>query len=96
MLSIMAAMHDLDDDSIKALFGEAIIDELKAIREYLGMVPLAGQRLLTLEDHVANMDDTLKVVSALGRAHEKDIGKIKQNIRTVKEASIRLGNELTA
>lgn len=91
----MAAMHDLDDESIKALFGEAIIDELKAIREYLGMVPLAGQRLLTLEDHVANMDGALKVVSALGRVHEKDIGEIKQNIRTVKETSIRLGNELT-
>ena len=95
--SILArTMHDLDDESVRKLFGEAIIDELKAIREYLNMIPDASKRLLTLEDHVEVVGGKVRVISAVSRAQEQDIRTLKQNMAHVRSTASQLSQSITS
>ena len=38
-------MHNMDDDTLKEVLGEALMSELKAIREYVEDIPLIRRDL---------------------------------------------------
>jgi 2-phospho-L-lactate guanylyltransferase (CobY/MobA/RfbA family) len=73
-------MHDMDDETRKAVLGEALMDELKAIREYVQDVPVIKRELHQVKVTVDEMNSKLTVVEAVVRGHEADIRKLKRKV----------------
>jgi len=57
-------MHDMDDTTRKEVLGEAIMDELRAIRELVADVPVISGRVYSLKEDVAELKSDMKVVKA--------------------------------
>lgn len=73
-------MHDMSDEDRKAVFGEAILDELKVIREYLTDIPVIKKDVAVLKDDVAVLRQDMKVVKAVLSEHDTDIRMLKQKL----------------
>ena len=66
-------MHDMDDDSRLAILGEALMDELKVIREYLeDMVPIK-QDVKIVKEKIDNIESDISVLKAIARNHSRHI-----------------------
>jgi hypothetical protein len=70
-------MHDMDDKTRLEVLGEVMMDELKAIREYVADVSLLKQKLGNLNDRVDIMEQRLTVLERVVRAHESDIRNLQ-------------------
>lgn len=70
-------MHDMSDEDRKAVFGEAILDELKAIREYLTDIPVMNKKIDVLDEKVNALQLSDNVTKAVLREHEADIRMLK-------------------
>ena len=71
-------MHDMSDEDRKAVFGEAILDELKAIREYLTDIPVMNKKIDVLDEKVDALQQNDNVTEVVLREHEADIRMLKQ------------------
>lgn len=70
-------MHDMNDEDRKAVFGEAILDELKAIREYLTDIPVMNKKIDVLDEKVNALQLSDNVTKSVLREHEADIRMLK-------------------
>ena len=55
-------MHQLDDEAKKEVFGEAILDELKVIHEYVEQIPGINKRLDKVEDRLEGVETRLELL----------------------------------
>lgn len=71
-------MHDMDDDTRKEVLGEAIMDELKAIREYVEDIPEIKKDVKDLQARMTRVEDGMNIHGAVIREHESDLRILKQ------------------
>jgi hypothetical protein len=71
------AMHDIDDTTRKEVLGEVIMDELKAIREYVEDVPKIKAQAHQTNTTVNEINDRLVVIESVLRDHEAEIRNLK-------------------
>ena len=76
-------MHDMDDATRREILGEALMDELKVIREYLeGIIPLVGL-IPDMRKDIDELKHDMKLVKMTIREHS-------QWIRTHEQLHTRL------
>jgi 2-phospho-L-lactate guanylyltransferase (CobY/MobA/RfbA family) len=78
-------MHDMDDEQRKAVLGEALMDELRAIREQLDDLPAIKRDVVATREDVETIKVDLKAIKAavreiseVLREHDEDIGLLKR------------------
>jgi prefoldin subunit 5 len=64
-------MHDMSDADRKAVFGEAILDELKAINEYVRIIPEMNKKLDKMDERITSVEETTSVIKPI----------VKENVR---------------
>src|SRR4051794_31510183 len=70
--------HTMDDATRKAVLGEALMDELKAIREYVQDTPGMKQELREVKIAVDDFRADVHVVKAVARDHEAELRILKR------------------
>lgn len=65
----MRTMIQADDDTTKKLFGQLLLDELKAIHELVADIPEMKQDIEILKADVAILKSDMVVMKAIARAH---------------------------
>jgi len=75
-------MHDMDDETRKAILGEALMDELKAIRECVQDVPTIKNDVQALRADTEELKSDMKVVKAAVR-------DISSNLRSVESTTTK-------
>ena len=60
--------------------GEVLLDELRAIREYVEEIPGIKRRLGELETKIDKINDRTRVTESITRAHEAELKTIKQHV----------------
>lgn len=73
-------MINLTDKERLEILGEAFMDELKVIREYLSDIPIIKQRLSNIEVRLDKIEYRLENVERLVIEHDKDLTIIKQKL----------------
>ena len=71
-------MHDIDDETRRAVLGEALMDELKVIREYVQDVPAIKADVHQVKATVEEINDRLGVIATVVREHEREIRGLKR------------------
>lgn len=76
------AMHDMDDKTRKEVLGEVLgevlMDELKAIREYVEDVPKIKMQVHQTNAIVNEVNERLIVMESVIREHEEEIRQLKR------------------
>lgn len=75
---LLHTMHDMDDNTRREVLGEFLMDELKAIREYVEDVPKIKAQVHKTNATVNEMNDRLIVMETVLRDHEQEIRRLKQ------------------
>ena len=70
----------MNDDDRKQILGEALMDELKTIREYVEDIPIIKTELQQVHAKVDDLGNEIKVIKAVVSEHESDIKALKQKI----------------
>jgi hypothetical protein len=65
-------MYDMDDETKRQLFGEALVDELKAIREGISALPIRME-FNELKADVEELKSDVKVIKAAVTDHSRTI-----------------------
>ena len=63
-LKLDCTMQSLSDDERKAVLGEVLADELKAITEYVKDVPLIKKKVDALEIDMQEVKSDIKIIKA--------------------------------
>lgn len=71
-------MQSLDDEERKAVLGEVLADELKAIKEYVQDVPGIKQELHQVKATVDEISDRLSVIEHVVKDHESELTQLKR------------------
>ena len=87
---MVCTMQSLSDNERKEVFGEVLLDELKAIREYVQEIPDMKHRLGNLETKVDKIDSRLIVVEAIVREHETELKSLQSIETTIKGHTVDL------
>lgn len=82
-----ATMHDMDDDTRKEVLGEALMDELKAIREYVQDVPLIKADLQQVKTDVTELKSDMKVVKAAVTDHSQQLHNNEDRLTHLERAA---------
>lgn len=75
--TILLSMQSLNDDERKAVLGEVLSDELKAILEYVKEVPALRQELHQVHATVNDISERLHVIEHVVKEHESEIKHLK-------------------
>lgn len=67
-------MQSLSDDERKDMLDEVLVDELKAIREYVSEIPAIKQKLNEVDQRLIEVERIVKI-------HEVDIRQIRQHLQ---------------
>lgn len=67
-------MQSLSDNERRDVFGEILLDELKAIREYVSEIPAIKQKLNEVDQRLIEVERIVKI-------HEVDIRQIRQHLQ---------------
>jgi hypothetical protein len=62
-------MNDLDDETVQGVFGEALMDELKVIREYLEYLMPMKQKVDAMEQDIVIIKSDIQAIKAIAREH---------------------------
>lgn len=73
-------MQSLSDDERRGVLGEVLLDELKAIREYVQDIPVIKQKLREIDSRLINVEDRLIVVEAVVKSHVTEIKQLRQQL----------------
>jgi len=76
-----ATMQELDDDGRKDILGEALMDELKVIREYLADIPIIKQTLAKVEARLEQLEADMVVIKAIAKEHSVQLDNHEVRIR---------------
>lgn len=58
-------MHDIGDENRKTVLGEALFDELRAIRELVSDVPTISRKVTKLEQDVEILKDDVATIKSV-------------------------------
>ncbi|MET0779409.1 MAG: hypothetical protein ABWY71_01100 [Candidatus Saccharimonadales bacterium] len=64
-------MHDIDDDTRKEILGEALMDELMVIREYLEYLLPLKQRVDSIEAEIVEIKCGMQMMWTLHHEHQQ-------------------------
>jgi 2-phospho-L-lactate guanylyltransferase (CobY/MobA/RfbA family) len=70
-------MHDMDDETRREVLGEALMDELKAIREYVQDVPTIKADVRQVKLTVDEIKDRLGILESVVREHDRELRELK-------------------
>ncbi|MET0779635.1 MAG: hypothetical protein ABWY71_02255 [Candidatus Saccharimonadales bacterium] len=62
-------MNDVDDETVRGVFGEALMDELKVIREYLEYLMPIKQKVDMIELRLDYIETDIRAIKAIAREH---------------------------
>lgn len=71
-------MQSLNDNERKAVLGEVLADELKAILEYVKNVPAMQEELHQVHATVNDISDRLNVLEHIVKEHESEIKQLQR------------------
>lgn len=77
-------MHDIDDETRKQVLGEALMDELKAIREYVQDVPAIKKDIAVMKEDIAELKVDMKVVKAAVTDQSDHLSRHDKILNTLK------------
>lgn len=78
----------MDDETRKEVLGEALMDELKAIREYVSDIPAIKSTIVQMDGRLGRLETDMGAVKALLRVHDDEI---KMNAKEIKAVKARIG-----
>lgn len=67
----MGTMHDIDDTTRRNVLGEALMDELLVIREYLEYLLPLKQRVDVIESDIVDIKSELSIMRVTYREHQQ-------------------------
>jgi len=73
-------MQSLSDDERRDILGEVLMDELKAIHEYVKEIPDLKKRIGKLEDKMDQVWDRFNIDESILKAHDIDIRIINSRL----------------
>lgn len=74
----------MNEEQRKAVLGEVLMDELKAIREYVEDIPEIKNDVSKLKDDMAEVKSDVKVIKAVVKNHSKRLDEHDIAIRRLK------------
>lgn len=77
-------MHNMDDETRKQVLGEALMDELKVIREYVEDIPEIKKDVVDIKERVITLEGDMKVVKAAVTDQSKELKRHALGIRQLK------------
>lgn len=79
-------MQSLSDDERKAVLGEVLADELKAIKEYVKDVPVLKQDTQVIKNDVTELKSDMKIVKAAVTDLSKQVNDHEHRITRLEAA----------
>jgi len=73
-------MHEMDDDTRREILGEALMDELKTIREYVADLPAMRSDLTELKADVMELKEDVQVIRAVVTNHSQKIRDLDERL----------------
>jgi hypothetical protein len=70
----------MDDEMQKGVLGEVLMDELKAIREYVQEIPNIKKTVESIDGRLSFVETDVKVIKAVVREHDSEIRELKQKV----------------
>lgn len=70
----------MDGDMRKEVLGEVLLDELKAIREYVEEIPEMKKTLSKMDGRLENLETDMSAVNAVLHGHETDLKYLKHKV----------------
>jgi len=80
-------MPGLNDDERRQVLGEVLMDELKAIREYVQDIPAIKHDVQRLKTDVDEVRDDVKVIKAAVTAQSKQLAQHKLRLGDLEQAA---------
>ena len=80
-------MPDLSDDERKQVLGEVLMDELKAIREYVQDVPAIKADVAQLKEDVTELKADMKIVKAAMTDQGRQVADHESRITALEDAA---------
>lgn len=79
-------MQDLTDDDRRQVLGEILMDELKALREGISMLP-TRQEFKKLEEKFDKMSDDIDAIKSVTRNHSSKLQNHEQRLVTLEQSA---------
>ncbi len=73
-------MHDMDDETRREVLGEALLNELKAIRECLEDLPQIKAKVNDIDGRLINVDSDVKAIHAPVRDTNEDLIGLQETV----------------
>ncbi len=80
-------MHDMGDEDRKQILGKVLMDELKAIREYLENIPAIKSDVQELKVDVEELKSDVKVIKAAVTDQSKQLANHETRITVLENAA---------
>jgi 2-phospho-L-lactate guanylyltransferase (CobY/MobA/RfbA family) len=80
-------MQDLSDDERKQVLGEVLMDELKAIREYVQDVPLIKADVQQLKADVTELKTDMRAVKAAVKDYSRQQAELDARVTQLEQAA---------
>ena len=80
-------MQNMDDEDRRAVLGEVLMDELKAIREYLEDIPVIKRDVKQLKIDVDELKADMKVIKVVATDHNYQLQNHETRISHLEAAS---------
>jgi hypothetical protein len=88
-----AAMHDMDDTTRLEILGEAMMDELKAIREYLEFVAPRVGMIPEMKEGITALKSDMALMKSLYREHQHQLEDHDVRITRLEQQPPQKGND---
>lgn len=75
----------MDDEMRKEVLGEVLMDELKAIREYVQDVPVIKQTVERIDDRLEVVESDVKAIKAVVTDHSRQLQRHEVEIKDLKQ-----------
>lgn len=72
----------MDDDTRKPVLGEALLDELKAIRENTDEIPAMKLKIHSMDDRLEVVETDVKVIKAAVRDISQKLNTVQNQVNT--------------
>lgn len=79
-------MQDLTDDDRRQVLGEILMDELKALREGISMLP-TRQEFKKLEEKFDKMSDDIDTIKSVAKNHSSKLQNHEQRLVTLEQSA---------
>jgi 2-phospho-L-lactate guanylyltransferase (CobY/MobA/RfbA family) len=74
----------MDDEMRKEVLGEVLLDELKAIREYVSDIPAIKRGVAILTDDVEEIKTDIKAIKSVVKDYSRQLDEREKEIQQLK------------